>query len=375
MLLTVITLCCLLWMAVDEWGGYWMGKLFFAASAAAAATTTSLDSTLEGRFHLLSDCRSPAAIAAVPWLVKVHRGIGVAPLRHHVAVILALAVCIAVSTVMSILGKQSEQLLVNSYNAMANYVNSLVEAVKNTEPDYDTLPPIGQALFDAAKEALPKIIFIMNNYGIYIAEGIERLTLWAHSRTARYSLAQIFPCLSPAGTADILWAVVGGASFACAVVALSMSASYADIYADRARFALYLCRERNRIAGGPSTLLLGGGGGGDKAVATPSNWASTELALAAHSLVAAEEGKRAYWSGEGKAGGDSAEVGGAGVGVARPTGEDVLLQGWGCLRRASACASAQWPHPYKADGITLDLDGRCFAYSNAFAYASLYLIK
>ena len=110
--------------------------------------------------------------AAAQWLTDVRRGMLVAPLRHHLAVILAMAFCLTVTIVAAVLSGSSREWQVESWNAFVDVFNSMDDAYNNLAPTYDEMNSFEQQLFRTTGRFLDLVADAVNSWGLPALEAL-----------------------------------------------------------------------------------------------------------------------------------------------------------------------------------------------------------
>lgn len=242
--------------------------------------------------------------AAAQWLATVYRGILVAPLRHHLAVILAVTFCLSTTIVCAILSTSSRQWQESAFDQFRIFYNTLAEAYNDAAVDRNDDNPVIGSLLGAAKNILD----------------------FAYDATMSFGLPAI------QASCDVLWASSVAAIIACVLVVVSVSMSYAAMFADWARLAEQAL---------PSELEP------LKSTAARSDVETGETLGAPLLEEPGEQSKR-----------PSPPSAGATSPIAR---------------FVTACVSLA--PVYCADGFTLNLTGGAFSYLNAASYAALYVMN
>ena len=139
------------------------------------------------------------------WLRRVWAGAQLAPMRHHIAALLALTFCLAVTIVISVMGPAWANMLINDiWKPFVNTFNEFSDALNDVNANINLYPALVQNLAQLATSIINSSADIINSYGILV------LVILYNAVTAFYTAA----------------------AFSCAIVVLSMSASYAYIYDD-----------------------------------------------------------------------------------------------------------------------------------------------
>lgn len=142
------------------------------------------------------------------WIGKAVKGAKIAPLRHHIASVLAFFFCLAVTIVMCIMGPiLAERLVFGFWNPAVDMFNSLVDEEVALGPTIDQYPPTVQTFFNVATSFTNKLADLINTYGIMFVNSLI----------------------------DMLFSLYISSALSCCTVIVSMSASYVYIYEDHCR--------------------------------------------------------------------------------------------------------------------------------------------
>ena len=254
---------------------------------------------------------------SLSWYVKVARGAAVAPLRHHIAVVLAFFFCLIATILMGVLGPIAAKIILLDYwNPFADDFNAVTEAVYNSglpSPDspYYTMYKTVVSFLKLAPDIINKVSYVVVDLPL-----------------------------------QLLYAAVLGASVACVVVVVSMSASYAMIHDDNTRLAAALCTSSSG-SGGKTDPADDDEGGGE------SNPFVKHASDSDASLLRSEGGVS---SRDDEMGADKS----SGAAAANCVVE------YCCTTRRVFLSSNHG---------TPDVASSAFAYTHAFTYTSLYAIK
>lgn len=260
---------------------------------------------------------APGTGAFALWLTDVYRGALVAPLRHHLAVLLSVVFCLTVTIVSSILSASSREWQINSWGAFVDTYNEVAEAYN--KQDSSAMSPIEFTFYNVVGQMLDVVYSAATSWGFTAIDGIT----------------------------DLMWSVTVGASVACVLVVVSVSMSYVHLYTDWVNLAAVkqpgelepmlsepIALQPMRSDG--SILVATPGDLDDSGAAKESNSAAVPL-LSPETLRAPTQSSNPF------------------------------------LRLLASCASRA--PVYLPDGVTLDLRGGAFTYLLATKYSGLYMIN
>ena len=164
------------------------------------------------------------------WMTRVRFGFFVAPIRHIVASILAVAFCLTGTIIAGIVARIFREKQIDFFNSLVDVFNDVLVAYNNVIVDIDKFPPAVQDLCVAAGAFLN-----------IAQDGIEN---WGYP----FIIA----------LCDALWAISVGAAIACIIVAASLSAAFAAIYDDHVAIskAAFASSSAGTGVGGETTTAL-----------------------------------------------------------------------------------------------------------------------